>query len=99
MAEKILRVRICDVPECPTPEDDVRRCGVHINSTNRTFDLCVTHRGPLRELLDWIPRGATRRKTKGLAGKVVPVEEIPKVTTRKRPPTGGKGRGSQRGDG
>lgn len=81
MAEKVIRVKVCDVPKCPTPEDDVRRCGAHIDSTHRTFDLCATHQGPLRKLLEQIPRGASRRKTKGIAGKVVPIEEIPKVMT------------------
>jgi len=77
MAERV--IRICDIPDCPTPEDNVRRCTVGIHGPARQPELCEGHQAPLRELLDLLPKPRARTKTKGIAGKVVPIESIPKV--------------------
>lgn len=78
MAEKV--IRICDIPDCPTPEVDVRRCTVGVHGPARQPELCENHQAPLRELLDQLPKARARSKTKGIAGKVVAIGDIPKVT-------------------
>lgn len=81
MADKVFKVKVCDMPGCPTPQDDVRRCTLGVNGVPRRPDLCVTHRKPLEQVLEALPRTTGASKTKGIEGKVVRPEDIPKLMT------------------
>lgn len=63
MADKVIRVRQCDVPKCPTPEDDVKRIESTMEGEGTVImDLCVLHRTPIMELRGYAHKKVARRR-------------------------------------
>jgi len=63
MADKVIKVRECDVPKCGTPDDDVRRIESNLEGEGTVImDLCVFHRAPLMELRRYAHRKTPRRR-------------------------------------
>lgn len=63
MADKVIRVRECDIPKCPTPEDDVKRIESTLEDEGTVImDLCATHRAPIMELRRHAHKRVSRRR-------------------------------------
>lgn len=63
MADRVRRVRECDVPKCGTPDDDVKRCQSTLEDEGTVvMDLCAFHRAPLMELRRYAHRRVARRR-------------------------------------
>jgi hypothetical protein len=62
MADKVIRVRECDIPNCPTPTDDVKRVTSDIEGGDTVvYDVCATHIAPLLELRKYAHKKLRRR--------------------------------------
>lgn len=62
MADKVIKVRECDVPKCGTPDDDVKRIESTLEGEGTVvIDLCAFHRAPVMELRGYAHRKARRR--------------------------------------
>lgn len=77
MVDKVVRVRECNLPGCPEPENDVKRLELTDVDKKQTFqvDACVLHRKttPYDELVEHAHKRGRRR---GI--KVVNPEDIPR---------------------
>ena len=63
MADVTIKRKVCDIPRCPTPEDDVRRIESTMEGEGTVImDLCRTDRAPLMELRKHAHKKATRRR-------------------------------------
>jgi hypothetical protein len=63
VADKVIRVRTCDIPKCPTPEDDVKRIESTLEGEGTVImDLCATHRAPLMEVRRHAHKKVARRR-------------------------------------
>lgn len=76
MAEKI--VLVCNVPNCPTPEENVKRCTSTIDKVTVDMDLCELHRAPIMELRKYA--NDRRRRRRGRIGeiRVVDPSQVPR---------------------
>ena len=62
MADRVIKVRECDIPRCPSPQDDVKRITSDLEDEDTVvMDLCVTHRAPLLELRKYAHKKLRRR--------------------------------------
>lgn len=59
MAERVILV--CNMPACPTPEDDVKRVSTTVDRSSTETDLCRFHREPVDE----IRKHANRKRGRG----------------------------------
>jgi hypothetical protein len=73
VVEKVVRIRVCNLPDCPTPEDEVKRVEISIEKTTFQVDLCETHRAPVDDLAEYAHK---RRRRRGI--QVVSPDEIPR---------------------
>lgn len=75
MADKLVRVRECDLPACLTPEDDVKRVEVTVDKHTCVADVCAGHRATVSidELLKYARKKGRRR---GI--RVTRPEDIPR---------------------
>jgi hypothetical protein len=63
MADKVIKVRECDIPKCPTPDDDVKRIQSTLEGEGTVImDLCALHRTPIMELRAHAHKKVTRRR-------------------------------------
>jgi hypothetical protein len=63
VADKVIRMRECDVPKCPTPDDDVKRFESTLEGEGTVIiDLCVLHRAPVMELRGYAHKKVARRR-------------------------------------
>jgi hypothetical protein len=73
MADKVIRVRECDIPNCPTPQDNVLRITSDLEGEDTVImDLCVQHRQPILEL-----RKHAHKKLRRRGIRVVEPSEVP----------------------
>lgn len=80
MAEKVILV--CNIPSCPTPEDDVKRCTSTIEKSTVEIDLCAFHREPIMELRKYANRKRGRGRQIDL--KVQNPEDIQRRSPRRQ---------------
>lgn len=66
MADKVIRVKECDFPNCPTPTDDVKRCRLEVDGKVSVTDLCAGDRAsqPIDVLIEHAHRRSRRRGIK-----------------------------------
>lgn len=65
MADKVIKVRECDVPKCGTPDDDVKRIESTMEDEGAVvMDLCAFHRAPIMELRRHAHKKVRRRGIK-----------------------------------
>lgn len=73
VVEKIVRVLVCNLPDCPTPEENVKRVEDTIDKVTVIMDLCAGHRRPIEELRQFAHKKGRRR---GI--RVTRPEDIPR---------------------
>lgn len=63
MADKVIRVKECDLPQCPTPTDDVKRIRIEIDGKAAIVDVCAGDRDsqPVNALIEQAHRKPRRR--------------------------------------
>jgi hypothetical protein len=76
VAEKIILV--CNVPNCPTPEVNVKRCTSTIDKVTVDIDLCDLHRKPIEELRGYANPKRSRRRGRIAEIRVVDPGDIPR---------------------
>lgn len=54
----------CDLPECPTPDEDVKRVTIRIDSDVQVIDLCGNDRATLLGEVLRYARSNKKRKTR-----------------------------------
>ena len=81
MAERVILE--CNVPKCPTPEDDVKRCRSTIDKITVEIDLCAFHREPIMELRKYANRRRGRGRGRQIDIKVKNPEDIQRRAPRR----------------
>lgn len=77
MVEKI--VLECNVPNCPTPAVNVKRCISTVDNVTVEIDLCENDRAPIIELRKYANDKRRRpRRNKMATIRVVDPEQIPR---------------------
>lgn len=67
MADKVIRVKECDIPNCPTPDDNVVRVTSTLQGAGTVvMDLCALHQTPILELRKHAHKKVAARRRRGI---------------------------------